>query len=74
MVRFWKEGGMKGTVEELLGGTPAQVPDAYARASPLSYVRPDGPPILTIHGDMDAIVPFKMAEEALGCFRSNPAT
>jgi len=62
LARFWKEGGMKGTMEEFLGGTPDQAPDAYVRASPLSYVRPDGPPILTIHGDMDALVPFGQAQ------------
>jgi len=62
MARFWKEGGMKGTMEEFLGGTPEQVPDVYGRASPLGYVRADEPPILTIHGDMDALVPLSQVE------------
>ncbi len=31
------------------------------RASPLTYVRKDLPPILTIHGDSDIIVPYKHA-------------
>jgi acetyl esterase/lipase len=31
------------------------------RVSPLSYVRPNLPPILTIHGDLDSIVPYSQA-------------
>ena len=38
---------------DLLGGTPEQVPEQYKRASPLTYIRSDSPPILTIHGDSD---------------------
>lgn len=38
------------------------------RVSPLSYVRKDNPPIITIHGDADEIVPYSQAlrlQEAL---------
>jgi acetyl esterase/lipase len=31
------------------------------RVSPLSYVRPGLPPVLTIHGDMDQLVPYQQA-------------
>jgi dipeptidyl aminopeptidase/acylaminoacyl peptidase len=31
------------------------------RVSPLTYVRPDLPPILTIHGDKDPLVPYEHA-------------
>ena len=31
------------------------------RVSPLTYVRPDVPPILTIHGDADTVVPYAHA-------------
>jgi acetyl esterase/lipase len=31
------------------------------RVSPLSYVRPDVPPIITIHGDADPLVPYAHA-------------
>ncbi len=62
MVGFWTDGGMKQKVEILLGGTPAEAPDRYRRASPLSYVRADAPPILTIHGDEDVLVPIHQAE------------
>jgi acetyl esterase/lipase len=37
-----------------VGGTPKAVPDKYRMASPITYVRPDAPPILTLHGDKDA--------------------
>jgi len=46
---------------EFLGGNPQELPDQYARASPINYVKNDAPPILTIHGDIDADVPLKQA-------------
>jgi acetyl esterase/lipase len=45
----------------LLGGTWEEVPEAYAKASPVTYVRKDGPPVLTIHGDQDVVVPLVQA-------------
>ncbi len=36
-----------------VGGTPQAVPDKYRAASPVTYARPDAPPVLTIHGDKD---------------------
>jgi acetyl esterase/lipase len=62
MVGFWNEGGMKTKVEDLLGGAPGAAQDRYRQASPLSYVSADDPPILTIHGDKDVLVPFHEAE------------
>jgi len=35
--------------------------DLARRLSPLSYVRKDGPPVLTIHGDADPLVPYAHA-------------
>ena len=35
--------------------------DIAARVSPLSYVRPGVPPVLTIHGDADPTVPYAHA-------------
>jgi acetyl esterase/lipase len=46
-----------GPVVALLGGTPQQLPNEYAKASPVSYVRKDALPILTIQGDLDKDVP-----------------
>ncbi|QDT14290.1 alpha/beta hydrolase [Alienimonas californiensis] len=35
---------------------------AYDAASPVQYVDPDDPPVLTLHGTADPIVPFDQAE------------
>ena len=48
-------------ITDLLGGTPEEVPEQYKLASPLTYVRKDSPPILTIHGDNDFSVPLTQA-------------
>jgi arylsulfatase A-like enzyme/acetyl esterase/lipase len=50
-------------LERLLGGTPADVPDAYQLASPVSHLTPDDPPTLTIHGGRDKLVPVDQAIE-----------
>jgi acetyl esterase/lipase len=39
------------------------------RVSPLTYVRPGLPPILTIHGDQDRLVPYN---HATACTRRSP--
>jgi acetyl esterase/lipase len=41
----------------LAGGTPDQVPRAYARVSVFSYVRPGCPPTLLMHGTHDEMAP-----------------
>lgn len=41
----------------LLGGSPDTVPERYRQASPLTYVSPDDPPVLTIVGGEDARLP-----------------
>ena len=40
---------------------PAEPDEIARRVSPLTYVRPDLPPILTIHGDADPTVPYTHA-------------
>lgn len=50
-----------------LGSQPNRV-EIARRASPLTYVRKDLPPIITIHGEADPVVPFTQAvrlQEAL---------
>lgn len=51
-------------VEGFLGKTIAEDADGSLRraASPVTYVRADGPPVLTIHGTIDGTVPFSQAE------------
>jgi acetyl esterase/lipase len=51
-----------GYTYDLLGGTPEQIPEQYKKASPVTYVRSDSPPILTIEGENDLSVPLSQAE------------
>ncbi len=43
----------------LLGGTPAEKPDAYRAASPLSYDLTGMPPVFLAHGSDDRLVPLE---------------
>jgi acetyl esterase/lipase len=43
---------------ELVGGCILEVPERVARANPVSYVTPDAPPFLIVHGDADPLVPY----------------
>lgn len=55
-------------VERLLGASARERPDLYARASPLSFVTPDDPPVFLYHGADDWIVApahARMLHEAL---------
>ena len=45
-----------------LGGSPTAQPQRYKAASPISYVRADAPPILTLHGTADPIVLVSQAK------------
>lgn len=46
---------------ELLGGSREQIPAAYRAASPITYIRKGVPPVFTLHGTMDEIVPNDQA-------------
>ena len=48
-------------IAAFIGGSPQQMPVEYDRASPVSYVHRDSPPILIIHGDLDKDVPIEQA-------------
>jgi dipeptidyl aminopeptidase/acylaminoacyl peptidase len=39
-------------------GSQPQAKEVASRVSPLTYVRPALPPILTVHGDQDPTVPY----------------
>ena len=47
-----------------MGGTPAEAGERYKAASPITYVSKDDPPVLTLHGDQDALVPVEQAKSA----------
>jgi dipeptidyl aminopeptidase/acylaminoacyl peptidase len=51
----------RGVVARLLDGTPEEVPDRYAQASPAALV-PVGIPLLCLHGGLDDVVPAEMSE------------
>jgi len=46
-----------------MGGTPAEAPERYKAASPITYVSKADPPVLTLHGDQDALVPVEQARK-----------
>jgi acetyl esterase/lipase len=50
-----------GLLEDLLGTADRQAA-IYREASPVSLVRKDGPPVLTLHGDNDDLVPIEQAD------------
>jgi acetyl esterase/lipase len=51
----------KPLVRDFLGATPEEKPELAAKASPLTYVSSDDPPILTFQGTKDPLVPFTQA-------------
>jgi acetyl esterase/lipase len=48
-------------VIKLFRGTFEEKPDAYRRASPITYVSASSPPLLLVKGDEDELVPFDQA-------------
>ena len=44
-----------------LGGTPEETAERHQAASPITYVSKDDPPVLTLHGDLDELVPIEQA-------------
>ena len=50
------------TIIDFLGCHPSDCPDLAQQASPASFITADDPPLLIIHGDQDAVVPYSQAE------------
>ena len=48
-------------LQEFLGGTPDEVPDAYRLASPINYVSAGDAPTLILQGTHDILVPYRQA-------------
>jgi acetyl esterase/lipase len=61
LVRGFKTGLGGGAVGDFLGGSPADVPQAYAQASPTALV-PLGVPSICVHGTADTTVPLDQSE------------
>ena len=53
--------GVRDVLETYLGGTPDQMPDPYAAASPVTYVSRQSPPTLLVYGRRDHIVEVRFA-------------
>jgi len=53
---------MTGPVAQLLGGPVSENAEKAAKASPITYVSKDDPPILIMHGDEDHTVPISQSE------------
>ena len=56
-------------VQQLLGGTPDEVPDRYAAASPRRRL-PIGVPLLLVHGVLDDDVPVEISREFAAAARA----
>jgi acetyl esterase/lipase len=61
MTECYRKSNLSWLFRLFLDGTPEEVPDRYRAASPLTYASRDDPPVLTIHGDKDLIVPVNQA-------------
>lgn len=46
-----------------MGGTPDEVPETYKIASPVTHASNDDPPVLTLHGDQDVLIPLSQAKK-----------
>lgn len=54
---------LAGRLRQLFGGELAARADLARAASPLTHLSADDPPILTVHGTADGVVPIAQAEE-----------
>ncbi len=52
-----------GSFVSLFGGDPDEIPETYARFSPLSHVHPGCPPTLLIQGEDDLITPLGATQD-----------
>ncbi len=63
-------GANESVLMAFLGGTPSEIPDAYKKASPITYASKDDPPVLMIHGENDSVVPVSQSEILLDALAS----
>jgi acetyl esterase/lipase len=69
--KFRNEDGSRGNYEvvKFLGGLPADKPDVYRDASPLTHVSQMSAPMLLVHGDQDPIVPLEQSSRMANALR-----
>jgi acetyl esterase/lipase len=58
LYELWRRGTSDHVVRQFLGGSPDEVPDSYAAATP----RPPAVPLLLVHGALDEDVPVEISE------------
>lgn len=56
-------------VIKLFRGTEKDKPDLYHKASPITYVSKDAPPLLLAHGEEDELVPFDQSVRMADAYR-----
>lgn len=61
MKTAWQQSSVAWIYRLFLGGTPEEAAEHYRLASPVTWVSADDPPVLTIHGDLDRLVPVSNA-------------
>jgi acetyl esterase/lipase len=61
---------VRNLLKTYIGATPRESPEAYRRASPLTYVRPNLPPTLLIGGDRDEVVAIAFQREMRDALRA----
>lgn len=62
LISEYKESKIPACTSNFMGGTPEELPDQYEKASPVTYVSADDPPVLTLHGTADTLVPPAQAD------------
>lgn len=62
-------GSCNAAVPLLLGGSPGEVPERYAQASPVELL-PLGVPVRLVHGTLDPTVPLEQAERLAAAARA----
>ena len=60
-----------GILKEFIGGTKQEKPEEYRKASPLTYVTPDDPPMLLFQGTKDPLVPHTQTYPMLEAMTKN---
>lgn len=54
----------------LVGGPIQDYPERAALANPITYVTPDDPPMLVMHGALDVLIPFDQGEQLAEALRA----
>ncbi len=61
MISAQRESTLAWLFRLFLGGIPEEAAETYSAASPVTYATSDDPPVLTLQGDLDPIVPVGQA-------------